>query len=95
MTERLDAMMTRSYQKNGETKTHYTKIGTAWPNQGGGYRLKLEAVPVPTIYDGKVECSILLLPPKPYEGQGSNPQPQAGSVAPNFDTGNEADNIPF
>lgn len=88
MTERLDALMTRTYQQNGENKTSYTKVGVAFPLDGGGFRLKLEALPVPTIYDNKVECSMLLVPPRerdqnarsdgPPGDSKYDPAPQAG-----------------
>lgn len=65
MSERLDALMVRNYEQNGEKKAQFTKIGVAWPTSNGdGYRLQLDAIPVPTIYNNKIEMSILLSPPK-------------------------------
>ncbi len=77
MADRLDALMARSYTKGGEQKTSYTKVGVAWPLNGGGWRLELEAVPVPTIYEGKPQLSILLMPPR-------DEQPKAASEKPAF-----------
>ena len=98
MTERLDALMTRSYQQNGETKTSYTKVGVAFPLDGGGFRLKLEALPVPTIYDGKVECSMLLVPPRERD-QSTHPSGRPGNSTfdnpPPADFGDNSDGIPF
>lgn len=89
MSERLDALMVRNYVQNGEKKAQFTKIGVAWPTANGeGYRLQLDAIPVPTIYDNKVEMSILLSPPKDRTGE----RPQASKPA--FDD-SDPDGIPF
>ena len=72
---RMDILMTRQYESQGETKTAYTKVGVAFPLQNGGFRLRFEAIPVPTIYDGKIECSMLMVEPKPRdEQQGGQPR---------------------
>lgn len=101
MTDRLDAVMLRKYTDgNGETKSASTRIGVAWPLNGGGYRLELEAVPVPTIYEGKVQCSIMLFPPKERDSQSSQQSSYAqqkgrGERAPQFDSGEDDSAIPF
>lgn len=63
MTNRLDAVTARKYtDKNGEGKTAYTRIGTAWAfKEGNGWTVRLEAIPAPQ--DG--EFTILLFEPKP------------------------------
>lgn len=104
MSERLDALMVRPYTTgNGETKNSYTKVGVAFPLDGGGYRLKFDAIPVPTIYDGKVELSMLLVPPRDRDGDKpsqSASQPSYGSQkprasqAPAFGDGPD-DDLPF
>ena len=78
---RMDILMTRQYESQGETKTSYTKVGVAFPLQNGGFRLRFEAIPVPTIYDGKIECSMLMVEPKPREQQGQQNQQSQGSAA--------------
>lgn len=30
-----DLLSTREYEVNGEKRTHYTKVGRAWPIKGG------------------------------------------------------------
>lgn len=30
-----DLLATREYEVNGEKRTHYTKVGRAWPIKGG------------------------------------------------------------
>lgn len=83
MSQRLDALMVREYTtREGETKASFTKVGTAFANQnGGGYTLVLEAVPVPSIgKDGAPQIRLLLrepLPPRDGQGQGGQrPQQQ-------------------
>lgn len=93
-TDRLEAKMVRSYTtKDGETKNAYTTIGIAFPLVNGeGYRLRLEAVPVPTIYEGKIDCTLLLVPPKEFDDNKRGP---ATPSTPAFDSGGDRDNIPF
>ena len=65
---RLDAMIAREYtDRDGNSKTSWTRIGTAWPaKQGVGYSITLEALPLPSMSrDGKLECRILLREPLP------------------------------
>lgn len=79
----MDILMTRQYESQGETKTSYTKVGVAFPLQNGGFRLRFEAIPVPTIYDGKIECSMLMVEPKPRDQQ--NGQQDSQSSAADYD----------
>jgi len=72
----MDILMTRQYESQGETKTAYTKVGVAFPLQNGGFRLRFEAIPVPTMYDGKIECSMLMVEPKPRDQQGQQASQQ-------------------
>lgn len=94
MTERMDAMIGREYQSGGETKTAWTRIGTAWATKNGGYRVQLDAYPAPQINrDGKSEVSFLLMPPRENSGSG---RPQASQQASgSFDAGGRDDHIPF
>ena len=98
MTERLDALMTRPYQQNGETKTSYTKIGVAFPTKNGGFRVKLETLPTASMYDGKVETSFILLPPRERD-QNTRPDGRPGNSRfdnpPPADFGDNSDGIPF
>ncbi|TDQ63588.1 hypothetical protein ATL17_1595 [Maritalea mobilis] len=103
MTERLDALMVRGYtDREGNQKNNYTKIGVAFPMPNGGYRLKLEAIPVPTIYDGKVECSMILVPPRQQDGQQSNQRADGrpgdsrfDPKVPDFGDQSDDDDLPF
>lgn len=61
MTERLDACVAR---KRGE-KTYWTKIGVAWPQKSGGWRVVLDALP---LADEKGEVVINLFEPKSRDG---------------------------
>jgi hypothetical protein len=51
---RLDALVGRKNEKSG--KTHWTKIGVAFPRDRGGYSLKLDALPL----DGEILLAIPL-----------------------------------
>ncbi len=44
-TTRLDAFVVEEFEVNGEKRSAWNKIGTAWP-QKGGFRLVLKAIPV-------------------------------------------------
>lgn len=81
MSDRFDALTVRQYiDRNGETKSSYTKIGTMFAN-AKGFTLSLDALPVPTLSDkGAVETRILLMPSKLRDG---------GNGAP------ASDNVPF
>lgn len=64
MTERMDLLATRSYTSNGETKTTFTRIGTAWKNSKG-WSLVFDALPVPSINDkGQIETRVLMMAPR-------------------------------
>lgn len=96
MTDRYDAMSARKYEQNGETKTAYTRIGTAFKNRSGdGYTVRLEAMPAPT--DG--QFTILLFPPKPRDesrGNGGGSQfRQGGYSGGGYVGADDSDNIPF
>lgn len=100
MSERMDVLMARDYVTGqGEAKTSYTKIGVAFATKNGGWSLKLEAVPVPTLgKDGAPMIGLLMMPPRDPQSQPSQAQassrPQA-SVPPKFEDGGRDDDIPF
>ena len=59
--DRLDAFVVEEFEVNGEKKSSWNKIGSAWPHADGqGYRLVLKAIPV----DGVV----ILRKPEAKEG---------------------------
>lgn len=59
--DRLDAFVVDEFEQNGEKRSTWNKVGSAWPHQdGAGYRLVLKAIPV----DGVV----ILRKPEPKEG---------------------------
>lgn len=60
MTNRLDAVVAREYERNGETKTSFKNIGVAFETRNGGWQVLLEAMPAPV--DGQFK--ILLMPPR-------------------------------
>jgi len=94
---RLDAMIATDYTTgNGDNKTRWTKIGTAWPaKQGAGYSIVLDALPLPSMSrDGKLECRILLREPLPARDDAprGNGTPARNNRAPVSD---DLDEIPF
>lgn len=47
MAERLDVLTASEYERNGEKKTTWTRIGVAFPTRNGdGWDVRLEALPV-------------------------------------------------
>lgn len=63
---RLDALVGRKNEKTG--KTHWTKIGVAFPRDRGGYSLKLDALPL----DGEILLAV------PRERNGGQQQREPG-----------------
>lgn len=44
--ERLDAFLVEEYEAQGEKRSSWSKIGSAWPHTDGkGFRLVLKAIP--------------------------------------------------
>lgn len=82
MAERLDAVVAREYERNGEKKTSFTKIGTAFSMRNGGWSLILDALPLPQMGERGLETRILLMPPKqdraPASSHPSNYSSQSG-----------------
>lgn len=58
--DRLEAL-TPIPGKDG--KTWFRKIGSAWPTKNG-WSISLDALPLPSLNEGKLETRILLMPPK-------------------------------
>lgn len=61
--ERRDVRaVTRTYEKDGETKNFYQTVGTAWVSEHGSkISLQLEALPINKEWDGRLYIN------KPYE----------------------------
>ena len=71
---RVFAVNDREYtDKDGEVKKGWwTRIGSAFESSDGGLSVVLDALPVPTIYDGKVQTRIVL---RPFAEEEEPPQP--------------------
>lgn len=102
MAERLDAVVAREYSdRDGNKKTSWTRIGSAWPTKNGGWSITLEALPLPTMGERGLETRILLMEPKPKDGnqQSSGRQQsyseRSGGTARQADTRELDDEIPF
>ncbi len=62
MADRYEVLSPRV---GNDGKTYFTRMGIAFPMKDrDGYRVMLEAVPLPSLKDGKLECVLLLMPPK-------------------------------
>lgn len=59
---RYDAMMVREYESNGQTRSAWTKIGSAFVNKDGSIGLALDAIPLDW-----TKCKIILQVPKTEE----------------------------
>lgn len=90
MADRYDILTAR---KSGD-KTYWTKIGVAFPlRDRDGFRLVFEALPLPAMHDGSIECTAVLMPPKPRDdGQVAQ---RAGAPAPSAPNDLDSDPIPF
>lgn len=82
--QRFDLISPRP-RKDG--KTHWQKIGAAFPRDKGGFSLVFDALPLP---DAEGRVSVLMSEPKPRDNQGGydqSPAPASGGV--------HDDEIPF
>lgn len=92
----MDAMIAREYQSGGETKTQWIKIGVAWPSKNGGYRVVFDSLPTAQINrDGRVETSVLLMPPRSDNGSGGRSGGSSRPSGASFDSRGDDGGIPF
>lgn len=80
MADRMDLLSARSYQKDGETKTAFTKIGVAFATKNGGWSLSFEALPLPSLSDkGTIETRVLMMSPREQSASGAPSRSSAAS----------------
>jgi hypothetical protein len=93
---RLDAIMARKYQdRDGNEKSQFTRIGTAFSMQNGGYSIVLDAMPAPeAAQNGGMQYRILLMAPKPREDAPRDQGSYADKRPPSRRDDDE-DSIPF
>jgi hypothetical protein len=87
MSQRYDVMTPRPWtDRDGNEKTSWTRVGTMFETKNG-FSIALDALPIPTMKDGKLECRLVCFPPKEKDDA-----PRGGSrpPAPELD-----DQIPF
>ena len=70
-----DYLEIKTARAGKDGKTFWTKIGTAWPAKGGGYRLVFDALPIPTIYEGNVRVEAMAFPPLEKDGAQQQRKP--------------------
>jgi hypothetical protein len=68
MAERLEVLVVTKYEKNGESKSRFSRAGAAFPTKNGGWSLKFDGpvVIVPGVND------LVLFPPREQGQQGGN-----------------------
>jgi len=77
MAERMDALVAREYtDRDGNKKTSWTKIGSAWSMQNGGYSVTLDALPLPVMGERGLETRLILKVPQPRDDQPRQQQRQ-------------------
>jgi hypothetical protein len=86
MNKRYDVCSPRKRtNRDGETKTYWCKVGTAWENDKG-ITIAFDALPLP---DEKGEARVALFEPKPKDGAAQR-EPAKASTPIDLD-----DEIPF
>lgn len=69
--QRLDVLIARDYESNGETRTHWTRVGTAFAaRKEEGWDIRLDALPL----DGKL---MLRVPREPGQQRQAAAAPRA------------------
>lgn len=69
-------------------KSYFTKIGVAFPMKNRpGFNIIFEALPIPQMRDGRLECTVMMMPPRPREDRQPGDEPRG---APTLN-----DDIPF
>jgi hypothetical protein len=96
-TQRLDAIMARKYtDRDGNEKSAFTRIGTAFTMQNGGYSIVLDAMPAPeAAQNGGLQYRILLMVPKPRDGEAPRDSGSYADKRPPARHDDDADSIPF
>lgn len=63
---RYDIVSARIYtNSNGEERTAWTRLGSAFPTKNNGWALVFDALPLPSINDkGQMETRALIMPPR-------------------------------
>lgn len=67
MTKRMDVITGVDYERNGEKKTRWSRIGVAFANDKGGWDVNLDALPC----NGRLK----LVEPKPRDSQSDAAEP--------------------
>lgn len=69
-------------RKRKDGKTFWLKIGVAWPRDDGGFKVDLDALPIP---DAEGKVTLLISPPRE----------DSGDPAPRGSHGEIEDSVPF
>ena len=74
MSTRLDVLTPRTYTgSDGQERTAWTRLGSAWAEPGKGIWVTLDALPTASIgRNGQIETRMWLTTPKPRDEQQSS-----------------------
>jgi hypothetical protein len=98
MANRYDVMTGRQYiDRDGNSKTAWTRIGTLFPlRDKDGFSIQFDALPVPTLNDGKLEMRAVCFPPQDRDdASASRQQPQRGAASRPQTRVDLDDEVPF
>jgi hypothetical protein len=87
--------VTGTYQKNGETKKQYTTIGAMFKREDGSVCIKLDTVPVGTVWDGWLNFYDIEEQSQQGQGQGQGQRQQSGGNGGWNPPADLDDEIPF
>lgn len=80
MSVRMEIIAAKKYEQNGEQKTFWMKLGSAFQNQDGvGWTIVLDTVPVGPGWDGKMQ----MRPPREQGDSRSNQQQRSNNQRSN------------
>jgi|TARA_R110000824_G_scaffold44153_3_gene128635 hypothetical protein len=81
MSKRLDALNPIKYEKDGQEKTQWNKVGVAFEGRNGGWNVSLNAMPAPSVDNkGNLVYKIVLMEPKSFDDErpARQQRPQQG-----------------
>lgn len=84
MSDRYDLMTGRKYKtRDGQEKTAWTRVGTMFPRDKGGFSIQLEALPLNI--DEKGGVRLMAFPPKDRDERGGGGGARGGGGGGGYD----------
>ena len=53
----------KTSRHGNDGKVYWTRIGTMWPGKNNSYRITFDALPIPTLYEGKIRVEAMAFEP--------------------------------